>query len=443
MFASIKISLQYFLLGVLLLVSKLFDAVVDPFIGKASDRTRSRWGRRRPWLLFASIPQAFFYFLLWMVPHFTLTGKIAYYLIVLCSLNLCYTMVAVPYVAMTPELAVTYHDRTTLTGYKSAFLISTMVVVSVLHAFLIGAFDTMEPGYIISAAIVSFVLIAAPWTVFFNTNERKDFQSEDSRRIGYFEGMRIAFSNRPFLLVSALYVLDWCAVQLVQNNLLLYVTYVLKRPDLFTVVIIVIQISTLIWIPIWAQLTRRVGKRYAYMLGALVFSLVTLAMYALKQFKWYTVYPLCFFAGAGVSAAFVIPWSMIPDVVDLDELHSGQRREGVFYGLFVFLMKSGIAIALALAGFSLERAGYISGTHEKEQSPVPQPESVVKTLKELVGIGPAVLLACSLIPAFFYPITKDLQSQTQVQLTALRAAAKERRETASIILPREDAKNEL
>ncbi len=98
---------------------------------------------------------------------------------------------------------------------------------------------------------------------------------------------------------------------------------------------------------------------------------------------------------------------------------SGQRREGVFYGLFVFISKVGIAIALALAGFALEHAGYESGTDEAE-SGIAQPDSVGDILKVLAGLGPAILLVVSLVPAFLYPITHKRQNETQAKLAQLR-----------------------
>ena len=131
------------------------------------------------------------------------------------------------------------------------------------------------------------------------------------------------------------------------------------------------------------------------------------------------VYPLAMMAGVGVSTAFLIPWSMIPDVIDLDELNTGQRREGVFYGFMVLLQKVGLAIGLFMVGWSLSLSGFIE-TRPGQPAPI-QPDSALHTIRLAIGPIPTVILILGLGLAYFYPITRDVHASILLKLQERRS----------------------
>src|SRR5512136_817638 len=145
--------------GTIFLVVKIWDAVNDPIMGALTDRTRTRWGRRRPWLLFAAIPFGVFFFLQWIVPPLDDFGKFWYYLLVALLLDMAYTAVNVPYAALTPELTHDYDERTSLSSYRFSFSILGGVLAAFLHTIIVGAVASARGGNI----FLGYRVIAAIW----------------------------------------------------------------------------------------------------------------------------------------------------------------------------------------------------------------------------------------------------------------------------------------
>eukprot|EP00824_Muranothrix_gubernata_P008861 TRINITY_DN21430_c0_g1_i1.p1 TRINITY_DN21430_c0_g1~~TRINITY_DN21430_c0_g1_i1.p1 ORF type:complete len:539 (+),score=103.63 TRINITY_DN21430_c0_g1_i1:192-1619(+) len=407
--------------GLVLLISKLWDAVTDPMMGRISDNTRTRWGRRRPYLLFGAIPFGVAYFFLWQVPHLSETGLFIYYLGMLCLLNTMFTVVGVPYVSMMPEITEDYHQRTILTGFKTSFQLLATLLAGIAHGVIIGAIDDQKKAYMVSAAIHGTFITIPPLIVFTFTREKP--QEEGKGRLSYWQGVRIALKNKPFVVICFIYLFDWMAITFIQSNFYLYVQYNLRAKDQFAALITVVQAFTLGCIPLWAILSKKHGKKKVFILGIGVLVFIVLSLFFITDWHPYIMFPVAAAAGFGVSAGYLLPWSMVPDCIDADELETGERREGVFYGLFVFLQKFGLSVALAMAGFSLDSAGFENpkmnpdtGKRESQE----QPDSAIIALRILIGIVPAVLLAISIVFATFYPITRMRQRATIWRLKRLR-----------------------
>jgi GPH family glycoside/pentoside/hexuronide:cation symporter len=162
-------------------------------------------------------------------------------------------------------------------------------------------------------------------------------------------------------------------------------------------------------------------KKWVYMIGATIWLMVQLGLFLLTPDQSQWVIPLSVLGGAGVAVAYLIPWAMLPDVIEYDEWETGQRREGMYYGFMVLLQKFGIAIAIFLIGQVLAWANYMTPSDE---IPTPvQPESALFVIRLFIGPIPAVILACSLVVAAFYPITRARHAQLRAALDARRAQA--------------------
>lgn len=403
------------LVGLIFLISTLWDAVTDPVVGNLTDRTRSRWGRRRPWLLYGSIPFGFAFFLHWLVPPFGTAGLFAYYLLVALLLKTAFTAVNVPYTALTPELTNDYDERTSLTAYRFSFSIVGGVLAVALHPVIVGLFgDAVLMGYAISAAVWAVFIAASSLVTFRFTEEQPRPDATDEKRYGFFEGMRLALQNRPFVYVTGIYLLSWLVIQLVQTNLLLYVRYWIDAESSFTIFVLILQFTAFGFLSVWSGLSERIGKKRVYYIGATMWAITLFAVYFAQPGQVVFMGVVSFFAGAGVSVGYLIPWSMLPDVVELDELKTGQRREGVYYGFFVFLQKLGLSLGLALSGFVLEWAGYLNP--EDIGAAVEQPDSVLTVLRLFVSILPAILLLLSIPLAMAYPITPQRFDEIRAEL---------------------------
>lgn len=411
--------------GTIFLVVKIWDSVNDPVMGWLSDKTASRMGRRRPWLLFGAIPLGIAFFLHWVVPPLGEMGKFGYYLVVALILDTALTAVLVPYTALTAELSPDYDERTSLNSFRFSFSILGSVVALFLHTQIVSAFQANPyAGYALSAGIWTLAIIIPCFITFFGTREPEQAASPTGQPEGpgFFEGLRIAFSNRAFLLVTFIYLFSWLTIQLVQSNLIFFVKdWIRMEIGLFGYVLIALQVSAFVWVLIWARVCQRLGKKNVYYLGGIIFVLVEFGLFLIQPGQTALVFVLAVIAGAGLSVAYLIPWSMLPDVIELDELETGRRREGIFYGIFVFLQKLGLSLGLFISAQVLGLTGYVQSV-PGQPAPV-QPESALLAIRILVGPVGAAILLLSFIAVRLYPITKARHAEIRAQLVARRAAA--------------------
>lgn len=172
------------------------------------------------------------------------------------------------------------------------------------------------------------------------------------------EQVRIALSNRPFLLVIGIYLCSWLGVQVTATMLPYFVVNWMQLGDHhFTQMALAVQGTALLMMAFWSYWGQRWGKRKVYCLAIPLTLIAQMGLFLLQPGQVWAMYGIGMIAGAGLAVAYLIPWSMLPDVIDLDELQTGERREGIFYGFVVQLQK--IAIALFMVGQILDLAGFI------------------------------------------------------------------------------------
>lgn len=421
------------LAGSVLMVGKIWDAINDPLIGWLSDRTRSRWGRRLPWMVVAIGPFAVFFFLQWCIPGFidaqSQWGLFTYYTVVALLYNTAYTALALPHSALTPELSQDYDERSRLTGFRMAYSLAGSVGGLIVALVVFRALSHLgEAGqYQVFAAVVALIGIGAVifclWGIWqpalASEKQRKALQGP-VKAMPIRHQLRIVFANKPFLIVCGIYLCSWMAMQFTASILPYYVQSWMQLPsDRFQLLALVVQLTALFLIPFWSWLAVRVGKKPVYFYG-MAFWLVAQAglLFLLPgQVSW--MFFLGFLAGFGISVCYLIPNAMLPDVIEYDELQTGQRREGVFYGFFVFLQKMALALATFVVGLALEAAGYVASAAGQPE-PV-QPESALWAIRLAIGPLPALALVLGLILAWWFPITKARHQEILRQLAARRA----------------------
>lgn len=408
--------------GSILLITKVWDAVNDPLIGWLSDHTRTRWGRRRPWLLFGALPFGVLFFLMWVVPPWGSVALFVYYTVIGLLMDTAYTVINVPYTALTPELTRDYDERTSLNSWRAAFSVIGSILAAGLHPVIVGMFDDVRTGYVVSMAVWAIISSIPPLAVFFVTRERPESMEESAATdsLSLVQQMRIVFANRPYRFVVTLYLFSWLALQLTAAVLAYYMTYYVQQPARLPLVLVAIQGSCFVFVFIWTAVSRRLDKRIVYLIGATVWIVAQMALYFLAPEQSNLLIPLAIFSGAGVATAYLIPWSMMPDVIEYDEWETGERREGIFYGFMVFLQKIGIALAIWFVGVALGWAGYITPT---DAVPTPaQSQQALDAIRLFVGPVPAIILFVSLFIAWFYPISRRAHAEMREALDARRSA---------------------
>jgi GPH family glycoside/pentoside/hexuronide:cation symporter len=408
--------------GLVLLINKIWDSVNDPIVGMISDRVHTRWGRRRPWFLFGAIPFGMTFILLFLVPPFDPNGLFWYYLVVSLMLDLAFTVVNVPYTALTPELTHDYDERTSLNSYRFAFSIGSGLLAAVLHPVIVNALKPVggeKLGYAMSALLWASISAVAFFFAFWGTYERHT--QEEEAPIPFFEGLKITFGNRAFRYVTGIYLLSWLVVQTVSTIVIYYMTYWLRRPDMIPVVILSVQGSALIWLFIWTRVSKKVGKKGVYYRGMIFWVAVSFGLFIVQP-GWpsWVIVVMGMLAGVGVATAYLVPWAMLPDVIELDELETGRRREGTFYGFFVLLQKAGLAFGLFLVGQMLAWSRYIIPP-PGATGIIVQPDSALLAIRWMIGPVPAVVLAAGIVLVYLFPITKEQHEKTLAELARRKA----------------------
>jgi GPH family glycoside/pentoside/hexuronide:cation symporter len=170
---------------------------------------------------------------------------------------------------------------------------------------------------------------------------------------------------------------------------------------------------------VWSKVSERYGKKAVYFMGMSLWIIAQAGLFFLQPGQVVQMYLLAVMAGVGVSTAYLIPWSMIPDVIDLDELQTGERREGVFYSFMVLLQKIGLALGLWLVGQALERAGFLA-TIQGQAAPV-QPESALFAIRVAIGPLPTIALIAGMILTYFYPISREVHAEILLRIREKKA----------------------
>jgi len=403
--------------GIAILVGRTWDYLNDPLIGHLSDRTRSRWGRRRPFLLFGAIPFALAFMLMWYRPPFeSQIALAAYYAIAYVVYDAAATFVYMPYFALTPELSDDYDERTSLTSYRMFFSLVGSLAALTIPLMIVGTFTPQNAARVLLMAIIFGSASALPlWLVFFKTREKQIYAVQQKPQL--VSSLKAAFKNRPFVFGTVIYLLTWICVDLLQTTLLFFIKYVLNLEAMSEFIMASIFITAILALPLWEFASRKMNKRLAYAFGIGFWAVVQLLLISVgAAIPLPAIIFLCVMAGIGVSAAHVLPWSIIPDAIEWDEYQTGERHEGMFYSLVTLVQKIASSLAIPLVGIMLEITNY-------QANAASQPPSALLGIRLLVGPIPAVLLIIGIIFALKYPLDR-------IQFTSIVRELQERREKA-------------
>ena len=422
------VGLNVGLASVILLIGKVWDAVNDPLVGVLSDRTKSKWGRRHPWMFWGAIPFGVFFFLQWIIPKFSdnpatnQTGLFWYYVVIAILSQSFYTIVNLPYTALTPELTQDYNERTSLNSFRFAFSIggSIFSLLLALGIFSVVKADSATQYLVLAGVCTIFSILPLYWCIWGTKDRvaitearRQATEIEDITPIK--EQLKIVFSNKPFLYVIGIYLCSWLGVQVTASIIPYFVVnWMGMREAESPLVALAVQGTALGMLFIWSRISQKVGKKAVYYMGMGLWILAQAGLFFVQPGQLGWMYFLAVIAGFGVSVAYLIPWSMMPDVIELDELRTGKRREGIFYGFMVLLQKVGLALGLFLVGQALQWSGFVEKV-SGQPTPV-QPDSALLAIRIAIGPLPTVALICGVILAYFYPITKEVHAEILLKL---------------------------
>ncbi len=403
--------------GWVLGISRAWDAVNDPIVGLLSDRIRSRYGRRRVLLLYGAIPLGVFFALSWLVPPFEDLGLIAYYTAIIIAFDTAFTIVHVGYNSLTPGMTEDYDERSTLNGYRMCFSLCGTLGAIIFASLL----DQVMVNEITRFAVIGITLGAVasipPWIVM--TVAKESDSSENEARMSMAASIHATLTNRAFIFLMIVYLASWTSASILASMLVYLARYYFLVPDQANYFVLVAEGSAVTFVPVCVWLAKTLDKPKAYVIGVGTWCLVLIAIAMLDRHSLVWAYILSALCGPGIATALVIPWSMVPDIIEDDELRTGERREGSFYSLVAFFQKLGTGLALWGIGQALSASGYITPS-DVDASPV-QPETVIQTMRVIIGPATVSLLLVSLPIAWFYPIDRDSHRSLLEELRAKNA----------------------
>jgi glycoside/pentoside/hexuronide:cation symporter, GPH family len=386
------------LAGIAVMIGKFWDAIVDPFIGYLSDRTRTRFGRRRPFILFASVPMGLLAWYFFSNPHIENQIVLAIWATVaLCALNTAYSLVSIPYSALTPELTKDYNERTSLNGYRFTFAIAGTILGAAIVLPIVGAFPTKSEGFSAAGFAIGAILAVTALVTFFSVREPKTHEAPQAG--GFLRTYASVFKNRAYVVILCAFALNIVAINFLQGILVYYLKYVYRAESMTTFALVILLAIAMGVIPASVPLARRLGKRLTYQIGLAVLALSCLAVFFLGEALGLTFFLATMsVTGIGLGLTFVAPWSMLPDAVEWDAVTTGNRKEGSYYGMWTFVTQCGQALSIGIMGYSLGLAGYVPDVAQTAQS--------LACIKLFIGPIPAIVFASGVALLSRYPITE-------------------------------------
>jgi GPH family glycoside/pentoside/hexuronide:cation symporter len=393
------------LAGAAVMAGKLWDAVTDPVMGYISDRTRSPWGRRRPYLLFGALPMMLTMWLFFTSPGIENPLALTLWAVLtLMLLNTAATVINIPYSSLTPELTDDYHERTSLNGYRFGCAVFGTIAGAAAVQPLVQAFASpvsAEPlldkrGFSMMGLVLGALMMGVTLLTFFGTREKKH-TPEDFPTQGFFATYKTVFTNKPYVFLLITYALHLMGITFLQSILVYYTEYIYHREDLTTPAMILLLVTAMIFIPLSVLVSKKIGKKRTYRICFAVISSAGMIIFFLGHILGPNFFlALMVYAGIGVGFSYVSPFAMVPDAIEFDAVKTGERKEGAYYGMWTFISKAGQALSMLLTGLILSWGGYVSGAV--------QPEGTLLAIRFIIGPLPAVVLIAAFVLIGFYPL---------------------------------------
>ncbi len=343
-------------IGILMLIATFWDAAIDPFIGHYSDTLRSRWGRRRPFLIFAAPFILLGAILIWTPPSTTNYALNAvYFMVVILIYHTSYSLVGIPYDASLPEMAPETHARLGLSYWKGFFGIIGVLIGSLVAAPLFGTIGPVAMG-----AVVGGVGVA---TIYITLLGLRETDRPVGVPMSAMQGIKATFQNKQFLILFFSTLFIHIAYQMVLANFPYFVTLVLRQTEgdvgIYQGVLIIFIALTG---PVWTWFNRKVSQRKLLNVSMLLLGIIFLFGFLVSTVPGIPVpiqaYLFVALVGTALGGYLILIYAMMGNVVDYDELLTNRRREAIYYGTFSFAIGLGTAVGTLILPLLLENFGY-------------------------------------------------------------------------------------
>jgi len=398
--------------AIAIFIGRTWDWINDPIVGYISDRTHSKWGRRRPYLLFGAIPFGITFLMMWWIPPIDSTIWLTvYYSAAYFLFDAMVTIVFIPYVALTPEITPDYDDRTSLTSFRMFFSLFGSLLGTVAPLLILGgASIPPEKSSMIFAIGAAFAIISSiPFLITFG-GTREVATHVQHKLPGILEVLNMMRKNRPYLMAIMIYLATIAGFEVLNGTSLYFIQYKLKMPDIADYTTLIMFVIALLSIPLWLWVSRKLDKVKSYSVAILYLTTI-LIIYASLNSNAPVFLPFLFsaLAGVGISAGQTLPWAILPDTVEYGEYLTGKRNEGMMYSLMTLARKIASSITLPTVLLLLDWSGYVPNAVDQS------PKTILTIAFMFAGI-PALLFLIGFLTAISYPLHRQEFNRIQAEL---------------------------
>ncbi len=401
--------------GYLLMVSKLFDAVIDVAVGAMSDRTRSRWGRRKPYLLVGGLLSAISFLMIFNPLTTSEHALVPYMIAALLVYSLAYSLFNVPYMAMPAELTNGFHERTRLLSIRTVFVSIGQLLSMAGTAALIKSGGGGEHGYALMGLVMALIIGGAMTATALAVPVLHGDAPREGHHLPSGSQLRAIMANRPYMRLLGAKIFQFLAFASIASTTVLYLLNVLGVGYSGQIVLAVTQnVVTALSMPLWVRLGQRLGKRNTYFFGVILFCLGALSwLMADRDITTFGIVWRGIISGTGSGGVILMSVSMLGDTLAYDRFITGEGREGLLSSTIAVIEKTSFALGVAVLGWFLHHFGYIPTFGGKI---VQQPASAVLALKLGYAVLPAAIYVINALFLWGY----DLD---EAKLTAAEKAA--------------------
>ena len=393
------------------LIGKIWDAFTDPTMGIISDNTRSRFGRRRPYLLLGA-PLILIAFVMMWFPLSTgsETSKIVFFIFAYILMNTASTVVSVPFLAMSAELSTDYNERTSITNTRMIVSIVSSIVCAVAPLLIVALFADVRTGYLVMSVTFGLFFSLPLLLVFLKVEERKQFSAG---RKGSIKEMFQALRLKVFRRFVAMYLCIVVAMDIISMIFAYYMTYNLERAPELSFVLGALLIAEVAMVPLASFFAKKTSKTNAILLGNAGWICCAVAsMFITKESPGFAIYLLAAMLGFFISFSLIGFTALFGDVTEVGEYHFGRRIEGSFTGIQQFIRKCAAALANWIALMLLGLSGFIRPVEDVVDGVTvlvnqTQSAEVLFTIKGILGFSSIILLVPAIVIALRWKLTKE------------------------------------